>query len=97
VAGLKLGTQDALRVIAAVDDYMLGYVSREAREREIARRTGLSAAEQLSAIRPYLKQLVEDGEFANIAPLLRGDVEAAEVDFNRGLRWLLDGIEREYS
>ena len=97
VAGLKLDTQDALRVIAAVDDYMLGFVSRETREREIAHRTGLSGAEHLSAVRPYLQRLVDDGEFANLAPLLRGDVAAAEIDFNRGLRWLLDGIEREYS
>jgi AcrR family transcriptional regulator len=97
VAGLKLDIEDALRVVAAVDDYMLGYVSREARDREITRRTGLSGAEHLSAIRPYLQRLVDAGEFANIAPLLRGDVATADIDFDRGLRWLLDGIEREYS
>jgi AcrR family transcriptional regulator len=94
VAGLKLEPQDAFRVVAAVNDYMLGYVTREARERGITRRTG---AEHLSAIRPYLQQLVDSGEFANIAPLLRGDRQAEEADFERGLRWLLDGIEREYS
>ena len=97
VAGLKLEPLDALRVVAAVDDYMLGFVARQAREREITRRTGLSGAEHLSAIRPYLQELIDTGEFANITPLLRGDVQAAEADFERGLRWLLDGIEREYS
>jgi hypothetical protein len=51
----------------------------------------------MSAIRPYLQRLVDSGEFANITPLLRGDVQAADADFERGLRWLLDGIEREYS
>jgi AcrR family transcriptional regulator len=97
VSGLKLGIEDTLRVVSAVDDYMLGFTSREARDREITRRTGLTGAEHLSAIRPYLQQQVDDGEFANIAPLLRGDVVAADHDFNRGLGWLLDGIEREYS
>jgi AcrR family transcriptional regulator len=97
VAGLGLEAKDALRVIAAVDDYMLGFVSRETREREIVRRTGLSGTEQLSSLRPYLQQLVDKGEFANIAPLLRGDVSTAEMEFEKGLRWLLDGIEREYT
>jgi AcrR family transcriptional regulator len=97
VAGLKLDPQDALRIVAAVDDYMLGFVAREAREREMTRRTGLSGAEHLSALRPYLQRLVDSGEFANITPLLRGDVQATEADFERGLRWLLDGIEREHS
>ena len=97
VSSLKLEPEDAFRVVAAVDDYMLGYVTREVRERQIARRTGVTGAEHLSAIRPYLQQLLDGGEFANITPLLRGDVQAADTDFVRGLRWLLDGIEREYS
>jgi len=97
VAGLKLEPQDAFRVVAAVDDYMLGYVAREAREREITRRTGVSGAEHLAVLRPYLQKLLDSGEFANIAPLLRGDVQGADADFERGLGWLLDGIEREYS
>lgn len=97
VAGLGLTTEDALRVVAAVDDYMLGFVSRETAERELARRTGRSAAEHLSALRPYLQELVDKGEFGNIAPLLRGDVPATGTEFEQGLRWLLDGIEREYA
>jgi AcrR family transcriptional regulator len=97
VAGLGLGTRDALRVISAIDDYMLGYVSRETREREITRRTGLNDAERLSTIRPYLQKRIDEGEFANIAPLLRGDVSTAEIEFEQGLRWLLDGIERHYT
>jgi AcrR family transcriptional regulator len=97
VSALKLESQDAFRVVAAVDDYTLGYVTREARERQITRRTGVTGAEQVAAVRPYLQRLVDSGEFTNIAPLLRGDVKAAEADFERGLRWMLDGIEREYT
>jgi AcrR family transcriptional regulator len=97
VAGLKLEPQEAFHVVAAVDDYMLGFVTREARERQITLRTGLSGAEHLSAVRPYLQQLVDSGEFTNIGPLLRGDVQAAEAEFERGLGWLLDGIERAHS
>jgi AcrR family transcriptional regulator len=97
VAGLGLDPSAALRVIAAVDDYMLGYVSRETRERELTRRTGLSGAERLSAMRPFLERLVDEGEFANLEPLLRGDVSTVDPEFEQGLRWLLDGIEREYT
>jgi hypothetical protein len=30
-------------------------------------------------------------------PLLRGDLPATDLEFETGLRWLLDGIERAYS
>lgn len=97
VTGLKLDPQEAFRVVAAIDDYVLGYVTREVREREILRRTGVSGTEHLAAIRPYLQRLVESGEFANVAPLLRGDIKVAADDFQRGLRWMLDGIERDHA
>lgn len=97
VAGLKLEPSDTYRVVAAVDDYVLGYVTREVREREIVRRTGAVPAARLSELRPYLERLVDNGEYANIAPLLRGDVQVAASDFEQGLNWLLDGIERACS
>jgi AcrR family transcriptional regulator len=97
LAALKLEPREALRVVAAIDDYMLGYVSREARERAITRRTGTTGEEAMVTLRPYLQRLVDSGEFANITPLLRGDVRAAEADFERGLHWLLDGIGRHYA
>jgi AcrR family transcriptional regulator len=97
VAGLKVEPRDALRVIAAVDDYMFGYTVREAREREMTRRTGSSVAGHMTALQPYLRELIETGEFAGITPLLRGDIVTADLDFEEGLRWLLDGIERRYS
>lgn len=93
-AGLKLELAESYRVVAAVDDYVLGYVVRE---REIIRRTGAMPAVRLSEFYPYLERLLASGEYANIAPLLRGDVQAAASDFEQGLDWLLDGIERAYS
>jgi AcrR family transcriptional regulator len=97
LSGLKLEPQEAFKVMAAIDDYMAGFTSREAREREIRRRTGTGVSEYLAELRPYLRELVEAGEFVSIEPLLRGDVEATDFDFEQGLRWLLDGIERQYS
>ncbi|GLY84132.1 TetR family transcriptional regulator [Actinoallomurus iriomotensis] len=97
LAGLKLEPREALKVMEAVDDYMFGFTAREAREREITRRAGPGEADRWSAFQPYLRELIDSGEFTSIAPLLRGDVQAAESDFEQGLRWLLDGIEREYT
>jgi AcrR family transcriptional regulator len=98
VAGLKLDPRDALKVITAVDDYMFGRAAREVREHEIKRRTGLSGAEHLVALHPYLRALVDSGEYPNISPVLTGAQASADAgaDFEQGLRWLLDGIEREY-
>lgn len=97
LAGLKLEPREALKVLDAVDDYMFGFTAREAREREIVRRAGSDGVDHRAALQPYLRELVDSGEFASIAPLLRGDVRAADTDFEQGLRRLLDGIEREYS
>jgi AcrR family transcriptional regulator len=97
VAGLELEPREAIKVMAAVDDYMFGFTVREAREREITRRTGSGTTGSWAAVQPYLSELLATGDFANVAPLLRGDVEVDDLDFEQGLRWLLDGIERAYA
>lgn len=96
VSGLRLDPAETWRVIAAINDYVFGYVVREVREREIARRDGLSGTERQALIRPYLQRLIDSGELVTIAPLLRDGVPIAGDDFEQGLNWLLDGIERQY-
>jgi AcrR family transcriptional regulator len=97
LAPLKLDPRDAWRIIAAIDDYMLGYVTREVRERELPRRHGVTAEELRAFTQPYLQELIEGGEFVNVTPLLTDGVPAIGDGFEYGLTWMLDGIERRYA
>ncbi|WP_214412364.1 TetR/AcrR family transcriptional regulator C-terminal domain-containing protein [Sphaerisporangium fuscum] len=83
--------------MAAVDDYVLGYVTREIRESEAPRREGLTQAERTAMLQPYLSDLVGSGDFPNLAPLLKDGLPVVEDNFERGLKWLFDGIAAELS
>ncbi|GAB3984282.1 TetR/AcrR family transcriptional regulator C-terminal domain-containing protein [Actinoallomurus acanthiterrae] len=96
LAGLRLEPLDAWRVIAAVDDYVLGFVSREVREREITRHAEAGGLEGEALVRPYLQGLADSGEFVTITPLLREGLRFTGSEFEQGLNWMLDGIERQY-
>ncbi|MFI5952459.1 TetR/AcrR family transcriptional regulator [Cryptosporangium sp. NPDC051539] len=73
-----------LEILVAVDDYVLGYVTRTA--------VAPPAAHARTLGHPFYRALLEGGEF----PHLRAAVEARALSadtFAQGLRWLLDGIE----
>ncbi|WP_406318311.1 TetR/AcrR family transcriptional regulator C-terminal domain-containing protein [Streptosporangium sp. NBC_01639] len=94
LSALPLTTERRLWIIAAVDDYTMGSVIREVLH--TPRRYGGAEAERDDLMQPYLRELVDSGEFPHLAPLLGGGVPNAgggsDEDFERGLRWLLDGI-----
>lgn len=96
LAGLRLAPLDAWRVIAAVDHYVLGFVGREIREREITRHAETAGLEGEALVRSYLQDLADSGEFVTITPLLRDGLRTTGSDFEQGLNWLLDGIEHQY-
>jgi len=96
LAGLRLEPGDAWRVIAAVDDYVYGFVGREIREREITRHAEATGLDGESLVRPYLQGLADSGEFVTITPLLRDGLRTTGSDFEQGLNWMLDGIERQH-
>jgi AcrR family transcriptional regulator len=78
------------RLMTAVADYSTGFAIREVREREAAR-TG-----QSELLQPYLRELVAGGDFRHLAQMLdAGPPGPDDDDFERGLRWLLDGFARE--
>ena len=88
---LHLSPRDAVEVLTAIDKFTLGHATFE-----IADRAG--AAARRSA-RPYFESLLATGEFPVLAGLLSDDKAGAvaepqyERQFERGLAWLLDGIE----
>lgn len=95
--GLGLDRLTAWRCLAAYNDYVTGFVVREAQERAAPRRQGINDAERAAVAEPYIRELVESGEFPRLAPMIEQGVAGAGDTFERGLGWLLDGMERELS
>ena len=87
LAGLDADLTCKWRLLTAVADYSTGVAVREVRERDAAR-TG-----QGELLLPYLRQLVAGGGFPHLARLRDNGPPGQEDDnFERGLRWLLDGF-----
>lgn len=97
LAELDLDAESKWRILTAADDYTLGHVIREVLDRGAPRRDGFTQAERDTVLQPYIARLMESGEFPNLAPLLRTGVAGADDNFERGLKWLLDGISAELS
>ncbi|MFI6514055.1 TetR/AcrR family transcriptional regulator C-terminal domain-containing protein [Spirillospora sp. NPDC050679] len=79
-----------MEIVAAVDRYMLGFVIRERRP-EAAEAGPKPKLLDVS----YVRALLELGEYRHLKPALKAGVREPD-DFEKGLNWLLDGIEREY-
>lgn len=98
LSGLPIAPEWKWRIIAAVDDYALGFVIRETLRGEGRSGYTWTPQEREALMRPYLRELLDSGEFPNLAPLL-GEITSgppdADEDFERGLRWMLDGIAGE--
>jgi AcrR family transcriptional regulator len=89
LAGLEADLTWKRRLLTAVADYSTGFAVREARERLEARQ-GRS-----EALEPYLRGLIEGGDYPHLAPLLAAPPAPGDDTFERGLHWLLDGFARD--
>ncbi|NUR83354.1 MAG: TetR/AcrR family transcriptional regulator [Nonomuraea sp.] len=91
--GLGVDRLRAWRYLAAFNDYMTGFVVRESLERGAPRESGINEAEREAVAEPYIRELVEGGAFPRLAPMIEQGVPGADDNFERGLSWVLDGIE----
>lgn len=91
----KLGVDrlTAWRILAAFNDYMTGFVIREALERSAPREAGISEAERAAPAGPHVRELIAGGEFPLLGPMIEQGVRGVDDNFERGLGWVLDGIE----
>jgi AcrR family transcriptional regulator len=71
-------------LVAAVDDYTIGFTMRELGGR------GRGSAARFEE--PEIRYLIESGEFPLIAHFLAGGAQPPRTDFETGLTWLLDGF-----
>nr|WP_194737187.1 TetR/AcrR family transcriptional regulator C-terminal domain-containing protein [Actinomadura sp. RB99] len=86
--------EEMLAIVTTVDHYMLGFVLREQRLREMGA-TGLGEARQSALEQTYIAKLLESGEFPHLRSALDTGIYNQE-DFDLGLKWLLDGIEHDH-
>ncbi|GAA3649643.1 TetR/AcrR family transcriptional regulator C-terminal domain-containing protein [Nonomuraea antimicrobica] len=91
--GLGLDRLTCWRFLAVFNDYMTGFVIREALERGAPRSEGINDEERAALAEPYIGELVAGGEFPRLAPMIEEGVRGADDNFERGLNLVLDGIE----
>ncbi|MGI8336076.1 TetR/AcrR family transcriptional regulator C-terminal domain-containing protein [Actinomadura scrupuli] len=86
LSGLGLNAVVAWRILSAVDHYTLGCVIQEIMQ--------LRRGDQSELLGPYLENVAASGDYPHLEPILKNGLPD-EQDFERGLGWLLDGIERD--
>ncbi|MER6948856.1 TetR/AcrR family transcriptional regulator C-terminal domain-containing protein [Nonomuraea sp. NPDC000554] len=91
--GLGVDELTKWRILAAIDDYSLGFTIRESLERAAPRTDGVNDAERAAVAEPYMRELIASGEFPRLAPMIERGVAGADDNYERGLNWLLDGVE----
>jgi AcrR family transcriptional regulator len=94
VADLGLDPSEMTALLAAADDYVVGFVIREAAAQAALRRSGMDAAEYQQAMRPYVRRLLEHSDgYPSLRRLadVEFNVDAGER-FEQGLQWMLDGM-----
>lgn len=80
-----------MEIVSTVDDYVLGYTIRERRTQATA---GAGSGPSLLE-HAYIRELLESGAFPHLRRVVETGVYGQE-DFEKGLNWLLDGIQREH-
>ncbi|MFB4298000.1 TetR/AcrR family transcriptional regulator C-terminal domain-containing protein [Actinomadura sp. NTSP31] len=83
--------REMLAIVTTVDHYMLGFVLREQRIREMGT-TAPGEPQQSVLEQAYIRKLLESGEFPYLSAVFDSGLYNQE-DFDLGLKWLLDGIE----
>ncbi|HVX42891.1 MAG TPA: TetR/AcrR family transcriptional regulator C-terminal domain-containing protein [Mycobacteriales bacterium] len=93
---LDLPAEQAWSVVTVMQDYVTGYVVRETAQANAVPDDPAEAEQWHADISGYFRGLVDSGEFRRIAPLLTR-FAAPPDNFEVGLAWLLDSIERRYT
>jgi AcrR family transcriptional regulator len=85
-------------LVLAVDDYMIGYTLRELHAGDPEDRgKGIAKRFREEANRPYVRYLLESGEFPMLSQFLAQDDGPPTGDrFGDGLEWMLDGFAKRF-
>lgn len=89
---------EATRVsmLSAAEEYVVGFVARELAGEQLMRRRGISWADWQAKMGPYVERMLSTGEFPQLERYAQAAPDTtAEERFERGLKWMLDGMERD--
>ena len=89
------GADEATRVsmLAAAEDYVVGFVARELAGEQVMRRRGISWEQWQEAMGPYVEGMLATGEFPQLTRYAESAPDTGPDErFEQGLAWLLDGM-----
>ena len=98
VDGLGLSIDRMLAIVLSVNSFVRGFVQGELAEEEARRRTNLTEEQWRLTQAPYIRQVLDSGEFPLVAKVIK-DAELPHMELDRqfrtGLAHLLDGISAQ--
>lgn len=96
LADLPFSDQEKIVVVSQLDAYVTGSVRQEILYDAAAEESGLADEEFWTFQLPWLERAMESGRYPTMAAMSENSFDAGwEESFALGLRFLLDGIERE--
>ena len=97
LAGCGLGMDDTVHVLNLIHSWVGGAVQAELTERATAQQSGLDRHAWRLRMEPYLKSLLETGEFPHLSQMVQAsEIGEADERFTNGLEIILDGIEARF-
>lgn len=90
---LRLPPGQAWSIVTAVNDYVTGYVNREAAQRRAVPADATQARRWRREVGAYLTDLAASGSYPHIAPLLQEGYATAPDNFEVGLDWIIASIK----
>jgi AcrR family transcriptional regulator len=87
--------KQALVMLGAADDFVLGFVARQIAEQEAYQRAGLDRQQFQDALRPYVEGLLREhaADYPALAEFVDDEWDQdADERFEAGLRWLVAGM-----
>jgi AcrR family transcriptional regulator len=83
----------AMQALRTINAYVIGAIQTEASELRAELESGMTEAEWQTATGPYIERMLATGRFPNLAQVVRDAAHLpADVVFDQGLDWVLDGI-----
>lgn len=90
-AGMSMSLM--LECVKLINNFVEAFVVEEMREKSLGERTGLTEQQRWESQEPYIRQIIDSGEYPMFARAIsEGDYVEADVRFRRGLDLVLDGI-----
>jgi AcrR family transcriptional regulator len=96
VGHLDIDPESKMAALSAIDDYVIGHMIRSGAQQDLYEKSGMSAGDWSEAVRPYVKQVLAEGDFPHLSKMADADdgFDSLTADtFDLGLEMVLDGIE----